>query len=79
MGVLQANPACQAVLSSSEERLEMHLHLLLLSSLSGALKSSVGPCGALRQDTGCRPKGCAETELIKPAGHELNLRKQILL
>lgn len=37
MGVLQANPACQAVLSSSEECLDMHLHLLLLSSLSGAL------------------------------------------
>lgn len=47
---------------------------------AGELCGSVW-CSALArsQDAGCRLKGCAETELIKPAGRELSLCRQISL
>lgn len=65
---LLANPAHQAVLSSSQECLEMHLRLIISGQLvqgTGELCGSVW-CSALArsQDAGCRLKGCAETELV---------------
>lgn len=80
MGDLLANPAHQAVLSNSQECLEMHLLFIISGQLvqgTGEFSGSVW-CFVLArsQDAGCRLKGCAETELINPAGHELSLCRQ---